>query len=94
MSYVRLIDKNGMFIVDIPHYEGELTEFTIETFCPDGFIHPKWNGEEWIEGLTSEEIQVIKDSVVVEVTLSERVTNTEVDVTTLEETIGTIFGGV
>jgi len=26
--------------------------------------------------------------------LKERVTNTEVDVTTLEETIGTIFGGV
>jgi len=26
--------------------------------------------------------------------LKERVTNTEIDVTTLEETIGTIFGGV
>ena len=91
MIFIRLINKNGMFISD--EFVEELTEFTIETPCPSGFYHPKWNGEEWIEGLTSEEIQAIKDSVVVEVTLSERVANTEIDVTTLEETINTIFGG-
>jgi len=89
---VRLINGNGLFIAD--EFVEELTEFTIETPCPSGFYHPRWNGTEWVEGLTVEEIQVIKDNVVVEVTLSERVTNTEIDVTTLEETIDTIFGGV
>ena len=92
MIYVRLIDEDGMFISD--EFVEELTEFTIEEVCPSGFYHPRWNGTEWVEGLTVEEIQVIKDNVVVEVTLSERVTNTEIDVTTLEETIDTIFGGV
>lgn len=60
MIFVRLIDENGMFISD-GFVEG-LTEFTIETPCPSGFYHPKWNGEEWVEGLTEEEIQAIKDS--------------------------------
>ena len=92
MIYVRLIDEDGMFISD--EFVEELTEFTVETPCPSGFYHPRWNGTEWVEGLTVEEIQVIKDNVVVEVTLSERVTNTEIDVTTLEETINTIFGGI
>ena len=36
-----------MFISD--EFVEELTEFTIETPCPSGFYHPKWNGTEWVE---------------------------------------------
>lgn len=71
MIFVRLIDENGMFIEDA--FVEELTEFTIETPCPSGFYQPKWNGTEWVEGLTQEEIQAIKDSTLpTEPTLEER----------------------
>lgn len=48
MKYVRIIDQNGMFVEDA--FVEELTEFTIETVCQQGFILPKWNGSEWAEG--------------------------------------------
>ena len=46
--FVRIIDENGLFIEDA--FVDELTEFTIETPCPDGFYHPKWDGSKWVEG--------------------------------------------
>lgn len=77
MKFVRLIDESGMFIEDI--FVEELTEFTIETPCPGGSYHPKWNGTEWVEGLTQEEIQAIKDSALpTEPTLEERLQALEV----------------
>ena len=48
MIYVRLIDEDGLFIEDA--FVDELTEYTIETPCPDGFYHPRWDGEQWVEG--------------------------------------------
>jgi len=93
MIFVRLINENGLFIAD--EFVEELTEFTIEIPCPSGFYHPRWNGEEWVEGLTAEKIQELKDSAVPsESTIEDRVTNTEVDIVTIEETINAIFGGV
>lgn len=38
---VPVLDENGNTIPD-PHY--------IETPCPNGFYHPKWNGAAWVEG--------------------------------------------
>ena len=46
--FVRIIDENGLFVCD--DFVDELTEFTIETPCPDGFYLPRWDGEKWIEG--------------------------------------------
>lgn len=46
--YVRIIDSDGFFVEDA--FVDELTEFTIEMPCPDGFYLPKWDGEKWIEG--------------------------------------------
>lgn len=46
--FVRIIDEKGMFICD--DFADELTELTIETPCPNGFYHPKWDGEKWVEG--------------------------------------------
>lgn len=70
----RKIDENGLFIEDVilseppiltddngntisdPHYINETV--------PQGFYHPRWNGSEWIEGLTDEEIaEITKPSV-------------------------------
>ena len=58
MIFVRLIDKNGLFIEDT--FVSELTEFTIETPCPSGFYLPRWNGEAWEEGATQEYIDSLK----------------------------------
>ena len=59
MYYVRLIDENGLFIRD--DFVEELTDKTIETPCEGGFYKPKWNGTEWAEGLTTDEINAIKN---------------------------------
>ena len=58
MIYVRVIDENGMFVEDT--FVEELTPCTIETPCPAGFYHPKWNGEEWVEGATQEYIDSLQ----------------------------------
>lgn len=59
MIYVKLIDENGMFIEDA--FVTELSDFTIETPCPSGFYRPRWNGEEWVEGLTQQEIDELNN---------------------------------
>ena len=69
MIFIRIIDKNGLFIEDT--FVEEITEFTIETPCPSGFYHPRWNGVEWVEGMAQEYIDSLKN-VVVEPTLEER----------------------
>jgi hypothetical protein len=77
MIYVRLIDENGMFIEDA--FVEELTEFTIETPCPAGFYRPKWNGKEWVEGLTQEQIDAIKaQSTPAEPSLEDRIIALEI----------------
>jgi hypothetical protein len=45
---VPVLDVNGNTIPD-PHY--------IETPCPGGFYHPKWDGIQWMEGGTQPEPQ-------------------------------------
>ena len=61
MKYVRLIDSDGFFIGD--DFVEELTSLTIETPCEGGFYKPKWDGSKWIEGLTTTEINAIKNVV-------------------------------
>lgn len=77
MIFVRKIDKNGLFIEDA--FVEEITEFTIETPCPSGFYHPKWNGTEWVEGIAQEEIDLLKaNAIPTEPTLEERLQALEV----------------
>ena len=75
MLYVRIIDSNGYFVEDA--FVNELTAFTIETPCPDGFYLPKWDGAQWVEGKTAEEIAAIQADVTVEKTDSERISDLE-----------------
>ena len=71
MYFVRMIDEQGKFVMDA--FVDELTQYTIEEPCPAGFYHPKWDGSQWIEGLTQEQIDAIKaQSTPVEPTLEER----------------------
>lgn len=49
--YVDILDENGQPIKD---------ESMIATPCPDGLFKAKWNGSEWVEGLSDEEINNLK----------------------------------
>ena len=75
MLYVRIIDEQGFFLED--GFVEDLTEFTIETPCPAGFYKPRWSGEKWVEGLTQEEINELKKPRPKEISLEERLEQTE-----------------
>jgi len=62
MNFVHIIDSNGLFVEDA--FVNELTEFTIEIPVPDGFYKPKWDGSQWIEGLTQAEIDALKNVII------------------------------
>lgn len=59
MIFVRKIDEQGFFTGD--DFVEEITEFTIEALCPQGFYKPKWDFTQkiWVEGLTQIEIDAI-----------------------------------
>ena len=57
MKYVRIIDNNGIFLSD--GFVDELTKNTIETPCQGGFYLPKWDGKNWVEGKSQEEIDTL-----------------------------------
>ena len=72
----RIIDKTtGMFLRDDFSFDKE-TEIGLEVTPAQGFYHPKWDGEKWIEGLTEAEITAIKNQsveVATELTLEQQV---------------------
>ena len=56
------IDEYGYFVEDVVFlHNEEPTEDLIPTPCPDGFYKPRWDGEDWIEGLTQGEIEIIRN---------------------------------
>lgn len=81
MKLYRKIDDNGLFLEDvlieeIPfRYDEEGNKIYdthyIEMPVPQGFYKPKWNGTEWIEGMSQEEINAMKNQTV-EHTLEEK----------------------
>lgn len=60
-------DKYPM-ITEIQIIDGEEVEVQIKdpqyisTPCQGGFYKPKWDGEKWVEGLTTEEVEIIKNT--------------------------------
>ena len=83
--FVRIIDNNGFFVRD--DFVDELTEFTIETPCPPGFYLPRWDGTQWVEGKTAEEIAALKAQSTTEPTQEERLAALEAAM------LETILGG-
>jgi len=82
MKFVHIIDTNGNFVEDafvesLTDADGNPIPTYIETPCPDGFYLPKWDGTQWIEGKTAEEIVAIQASVVVEKTAEQRIDELE-----------------
>ena len=55
------IDVNKMYTGE-SYFVDEPSENEITTPITIGYVKPKWNGIEWIEGATEQEIQAWKDS--------------------------------
>ena len=79
--FVRIIDSNGFFVEDA--FVDELTEVTVETPCSDGFYLPRWDGVQWVEGKTAEEIVALKANAKNEPTIEDRVASAEAAITAL-----------
>jgi len=59
---VLRIDRQGFFMEDVVLEDGEITpQDCIELECPNGFQKPRWKGRGWVEGLTVQEIEEIKN---------------------------------
>lgn len=57
MKQLFKIDENGFYIEPvILQNNEEPPAYTIEEPILNGFYSPKWNGVEWVEGLTQTEI--------------------------------------
>jgi len=61
----RIIDKQGNFIRDDFTFDEE-TEIGLEVTPAQGLFQPKWNGKEWVEGLTTKQLELRKVEVVEE----------------------------
>lgn len=55
MKAIR-IDSQGFYQEDIPHYQGEQTADIIVELPLERLWLPRWNGENWEEGLTPDQI--------------------------------------
>lgn len=80
---LRITDLQGFFIRDDFTYDEE-TEIALDVSPAQGLYKPKWNGTEWVEGMSEEEIQAIPQTPT-EPTLEDRVA-------TVEEIVGVIYG--
>ena len=69
MLFLHKVDDNGLFIEDcileaFPTLEdGTPDTHFIETPVPQGFILPKWDGTQWVEGGTAPEPQTAEPTI-------------------------------
>jgi len=70
----------------------ELPNDVVTVSPPQGLYRARWTGTEWVEDMSQADIDAL-NNISTPPTIENRVTNTEIDVVALEETIDTIFGG-
>lgn len=87
MKKVLKIDNQGYFIEDVILENELVPSDCIDIQCLDGFYKPKWNGSEWIEGLTQTEIDALKN-------VSIEKTEMEILKETLDTLVLTSLGGL
>lgn len=64
MIHVWVVDEEGFYIEPTRKQEEDITEYDITTPLHTEFlcVKPKWNGTEWVEGATQEEIKEWKET--------------------------------
>jgi len=60
---IRIELETGMYIEDVILQNTDVTpDDCTDVPCPDGFYHPKFDGDKWVEGLTQEQISKILEN--------------------------------
>lgn len=62
MKQVIEVDENGLFVEDVILSDDADTTGFITVMCPGGFYRPKWDGQKWVEGATTDYIQSLQPS--------------------------------
>ncbi len=98
----RIIDKTTNLFLRDDFYFDEETEIGLEVEPAQGLFRPRWDGTEWVEDMTPEEI--IELQIAAEPTeptmetLIEAIVNKVVihdtKIVTLDETVDVLYGGV
>lgn len=57
MKILRKINENGFFVEDV--LGDTQSELLLDTEPAQGFFKPKWDGSQWIEGASQEQIDSI-----------------------------------
>ena len=91
---LRITDLHGNFLRDDFTFDAE-TEIGLSVEPAQGLYKPRWDGTGWVEDMTAEQIQAIKDRAVpAGPTLEEKVVEHDSKIVTMEEALDAIFGGV
>jgi hypothetical protein len=60
MKQVIKIDTNGLFVGDVILEDADIMpNDCIEIPCPEGFYKPKWDGTQWVEGMSQTDIDIL-----------------------------------
>ena len=89
----RITDLNGIFLRDDFTHDPE-TEIALDVTPSQGLYAPRWNGEEWEESLSTEEIADLTATTPTEPTEEERIVELENQLTDLQLAMVEIFEGV
>ena len=73
----RIIDKQTKLFLRDDFSHNEETEIALDVTPAQGLFRPRWDGTQWVEDMTAEEIEALKASVTHEPTESERLESLE-----------------
>ena len=91
----RIIDKQTNLFLRDDFSHNEETELALDVTPAQGLFRPRWDGTQWVEDMTAEEIQATKDAAIpTEPTLEEKVVEHDSKIVTMEEALEALFGGV
>jgi hypothetical protein len=94
MKIYRVINKQGYFIRDDFTFD-ELTEIGLDVEASQGLYKPQWNFELecWFESASQEYIDSLKQPIVEDLGIEQRLANVEIDVVDVKEVLDVLFGG-
>lgn len=94
---LRIIDKTTMIFLRDDFNFDEEKEIGLGTEPAQGLYRPKWDGNKWIEDMTTQEIEALKNQAQElsnEEVLKRKVDEFETKMKTIDETMLTLMGGI
>ena len=92
IQYSR-IDQDGLYVEPVL-FDADIVvvdESLIAVPVPEGLFHPKWDGAQWIEGKSQEEIEALRNAPIPLTPEQERIEQLEADNLSLMEAIAELY---